>query len=161
MSHETHPAEIPPQQTRALACLLDTLVPPSPERGLPGAGEIGLGARILQKAPELQPLLAAGLSALDDLARGRGAPDFAALSPSDRADLLNEVVSAQPAFLPGVLFHTYTGYYQHPRVLAGLGLEPRPPHPQGYELGPSDPALLDAVRARPRLYRRVEDAGAG
>ena len=53
----------------------------------------------------------------------------------------------------GVLFQTYAGYYQNPAVLEALGLEGRPPHPKGYEIGPDDPQLLDPVRARAPFYR--------
>ena len=49
--------------------------------------------------------------------------------------------------------HTYTGYYQHPRVLEALGLETRPPHPTGYPTIEGDLTLLDAVRGRARMYR--------
>jgi hypothetical protein len=50
----------------------------------------------------------------------------------------------------------YSAYYQHPRVLSGLGLEPRPPHPKGYALEQPDlDALLAPVRARAKLYRDV------
>ena len=38
-------------------------------------------------------------------------------------------------------------------VLAGLGLEPRPPHPEGYEMAASDFSILDPVRKRSKLYR--------
>ena len=85
----------------------------------------------------------------------RRAPDgFAALASPEREDALRELASEQPGFLPGLLFQTYAAYYQHPRVLEGLGLEPRPPHPKGYAMEDGDLALLDAVRRRPPLYRK-------
>ncbi len=67
--------------------------------------------------------------------------------------VLNEIATTQPAFLPGLIFHGYVGYYQHPEVLEALGLEARPPHPKGYEMEPTDFSLLDDVRRRERLYR--------
>ena len=42
------------------------------------------------------------------------------------------------------------------KVLEGLGLEPRPPFPQGYTLEPGDLSALERVRARGQLWR---DAG--
>jgi hypothetical protein len=44
-------------------------------------------------------------------------------------------------------------YYQHPKALEGLGLEPRPPHPKGYDLEPGNLDALERVRARGKLWR--------
>jgi hypothetical protein len=37
-----------------------------------------------------------------------------------------------------------------------LGMEPRPPFPEGFEIEQGDWSLLDPVRGHPKLYR---DAG--
>jgi len=52
-----------------------------------------------------------------------------------------------------LMFHAYIGYYQHPRVIEGLDLPPRPPHPKGYEMAPNDLSLLEPVRKRGKAYR--------
>ena len=44
-------------------------------------------------------------------------------------------------------------YYRDGRVMAALGLEPRPPFPLGHTLEAADPALLDPVRARAPFWR--------
>ena len=44
-------------------------------------------------------------------------------------------------------------YYRDDRVLQSLGLEARPPFPRGYTLEQGDWSLLDAVRARAKLWR--------
>jgi len=145
-------------ERRTLACVLDELVPPAPERRLPGAGEIGLAAHMERLAAELPAFRAAllpGLAALREIAQRRGAAGFAALRGEERLSALNELAAAQPAFVPNLVFQTYVAYYREGRVLESLGLEPRPPHPKGHELAPLDPARLDAVRARPPLYRKV------
>ena len=41
-------------------------------------------------------------------------------------------------------------------MLISLGLEPRPPHPAGYEVEPGDWSLLDPVRAGAMVYRKPE-----
>ena len=95
----------------------------------------------------------AGLDALAALCRDRGAEDLAGVDAGSRREVLNELAASQPAFLPGLVFHTFTGYYQEPRVLQAIGMEPRPPHPQGYELETGDLDLLEPVRQRGKLYR--------
>ncbi|XOV82590.1 MAG: hypothetical protein ACFHXK_17235 [bacterium] len=46
-------------------------------------------------------------------------------------------------------------YYRDDRVMASLAMEPRPPHPQGYEIPQGDWQLLEPVRQRGRHYRDV------
>jgi hypothetical protein len=156
MSQHAGAPELSSDERRTLACVLDEIVPPSGDGRLPGAGELGVVAWIeaaLVRSPELRPVLAQGLAALDAAARLRGARGFATLARADRAPLLRETAAAQPAFLPGLVVQTYIGYYGSPQVQRALGLEARPPFPQGYEVPPTDFALLDRVRRRARMYR--------
>jgi hypothetical protein len=44
-------------------------------------------------------------------------------------------------------------YYQNDRVLKAIGMEARPPFPQGYPLEEGDMALLIPVYERGRIYR--------
>jgi hypothetical protein len=145
-------------ELRTLACVLDLLIPPSGDGRLPGAGEIGIGARIdqlAQREPGFRAVVADGITALDAMARRSDATEFATLAGEARLAALDEVAAAQPGFVPSLIFHTYAGYYQHGRVLEGLGLDPRPPFPTGHTLEPFDATLLDAVRRRAKLYRDV------
>jgi hypothetical protein len=141
-------------QRSVLAAVLDAIVPPSADGRLPGAGEIGLAPAIEQQLGAMCVFTARGIDALDALARERGAAGFAALAAAERKEVLDTHAAADPGFLPGLVFQIYSAYYQHPRVLVGLGLEPRPPHPKGYALEQPDlDALLAPVRARAKLYR--------
>jgi hypothetical protein len=145
-------------ERHTLAAVLDEIIPPSGDGRLPGAGALGLATHVeaaLQATPALLPVIAAGLATLDALATRRHGRGFAALAAEDRHATLNEHAASEHAFPPILVLLTYTGYYRHPRVVTALGLEPRPPHPQGYDVGPDDPHLLDAVRRRPPLYRTV------
>ena len=143
-------------QRTALSAVLDALVPPSADGRLPGAGALGLASEIEEKLGAMCAFTARGLEALDAVARERGAASFAALAPAARADALNAHATADPGFLPGLVFQLYSAYYQHPRVQQGLGLEPRPPHPKGYPLEQPDlDALLAPVRAQVKRYREA------
>ncbi len=73
----------------------------------------------------------------------------------ERAALVGEVAASHPGFVELLVFHTYSGYYQNPRVSVAIGLAARPPYPSGYELESGDLGLLDAVRKRTKLYREV------
>lgn len=139
-----------------LAAVLDQVIPPSADGRLPGAGFVARGARfgvVIRMLPGLDLGLAGGLAACDDRARERGAADYLALGDGDRLAVLNDVAAADAGFVPSVMFLAYTTYYVDDRVLTGLDLEPRPPHPQGFAMPENDLTLLDPVRARGRLWR--------
>jgi len=145
-------------EARTLNAVLDEIIPEDPARGMPGAGSLDLAPRIAESARSIEALIAAGLSELDRRAREQGAGGFASLPPAARRSALEALGASEPGlagFLPNVVFHTYQAYYQHPRVLEALGLEPRPPHPKGYATEPNDLRLLEAVRARGPLYREA------
>jgi hypothetical protein len=111
------------------------------------AGTIG-------RTPEMEFTIVCGLAAADELAAERHGRRFAELAREQKLAVLSALDATQPAFVPTLTFHAYIGYYQHPRVVAALGLEPRPPHPEGYAMEPNDLSiLLDPVRQRPKLYR--------
>jgi hypothetical protein len=144
-------------ERRALACVLDEIVPPSADGCLPGAGEAGVVAYIeaqtLRQSPELLPSIRQGLAAADALAREKGAASLADLAPETRREVLRELEASSP-LVASLTIATYLGYYQQPRVVEALGLGAEPPHPGGYEMEPNDLRLLDAVRRRGRLYRQ-------
>ena len=151
MSADSTDRSFSADEARTLASVLDEIIPPSADGRLPGAGQLGLARYIeqaLQKTPDLQPMIVQGLTDLDAGAHRRHAQRFVALSKQEKVALLNE-----QGFLFPLLFHIYVGYYQDARVVTALGLDPRPPHPRGYEMEPSDLTLLDAVRHRRKLYR--------
>ncbi len=138
-----------------LTSVLDTLIPPSEDGRLPGAGELGLGDTILETAQALAPLLAQGLAAVDELARDRNDAPFASLTAPERTQILSAFEAEQPRVFQGLLFQTYAGYYQDARVLEALGLEARPPYPEGHALEPGDLSLLEPVREQSKRYREV------
>jgi hypothetical protein len=134
-----------------LASVLDEIIPPSPDGRLPGAGEVGVAAhvdRALVTLPDLRAMVREGLAELEQAAESRHGRRFTALEKRERAALV-----AEQSFTFPLTLHTYVGYYQAPRVVAALGMEPRPPHPQGYTMEPSDLSLLDPVRKRAPFFR--------
>ncbi len=146
---------LPPSVRDSLDALLDCLIPPSRDGRLPGAGALGIGRYVAARLGASAAVLLPGFAALDARARDRGGAKFVDLAPERRSEVVAAYASEDPGFLPGLIFHTYAGYYQEPAVQHALGMEGRPPHPKGYTVGPDDPRLLDPVRARPTLYRKA------
>jgi hypothetical protein len=63
---------------------------------------------------------------------------------------LSQMKTAEVAALTSFVVQCY---YRDDRVMAALNMEPRPPHPVGFELEDSDWSLLEPVRARGKIYR--------
>ena len=131
-----------------LPAVLDTLIPPSEDGRMPGAGAIGLADEVRAQTAESSATLTEGLAALE-------AGGFGELDLDGRVAAIRELETTQPLFVPTVWMAVLTAYYRHPKVLVGLGLEGRPPHPEGYPLEAGDLGALERVRARGKLYREA------
>jgi hypothetical protein len=127
------------------------IVPASTEFDVPGADDPAIQADLLATlGRDAGPVR----EALDELARLVGAP-LAGLDPARReaaATALRAKGGAAVATLTRVVLQCY---YRDDRVVRSLGLEPRPPYPLGHVLEDGDWSLLDPVRARPPMWRRV------
>jgi len=140
-------------QLAALDAVLNLIVPPSADARMPGAAEVGVPAYLCAEAADALPALREELDELERRARTRFARGFAALEQGERKDLVEELRAQTPAFMNRLAMETLACYYQHDRVLEGLGVEARPPYPKGYQVVAGDLSLLDPVRARGKIYR--------
>lgn len=128
--------------------LLDTLIPPSADGALPGAGQLGLAAAVAPQLDAKDPTLREAFAALSDA-------DFASLDLAARSERLEALERTHPAFIATIYVPTCTAYYQHPDVHRALGLPGEPPHPRGHVVEAGDLAGLERVKQRGPLYRNV------
>ena len=120
----------------ALPAFLDTLIPADET---PAASALGVDAAIMDEArgrESLMRLVTAGCAWLDDQARRRGAPSFAALGARERVALVEVAEAAPLRSLPLTFFNRLRElamgyYYARPEAWPGTGFE-RPPQPEGY-----------------------------
>jgi hypothetical protein len=134
-----------------LRAIAAAIIPASAEFDVPGADDPAIQADIITTLGRDASLVR---EALDQLARLAGQP-LASLAPARR-----NTVTAQLRAKGGDAVMTLTRvvlqcYYRDDRVVRSLGLEPRPPYPQGHVLEDGDWSLLDPVRARPPMWRRA------
>ena len=141
------------EQRAILDLVLNMIVPPSVDGRMPGAAEVGVLAYLLAEAQDALPVLRQELDELDRRSRERSARGFAALEAAERKLLIESMRAQAPSFMSRLAAETLACYYQHDRVLEGLGMEARPPYPKGYQVAQGDLSLLDPVRARGKIYR--------
>jgi hypothetical protein len=136
-----------------MEAFLDVVIPPSDDGRLPGAGQLGLAeevARAVRADSALGPPVRAGLDAVHAAAMDLGPAGFAGLSRAMRLEVVESQLGAHPTLMMGVSVHVYRLYYQHPAVLGALGDPPRAPFPEGYEIEPTAPDLLESLRMKAR-----------
>jgi hypothetical protein len=140
------------EQVRELRALAGTIIPPGPAYGVPGADDEKIFTDILGSLERDRDDICRALAHLATLAGGT----FADLAPARRNEVAAAVRETGGAPLAALVRVVLLCYYRDDRVMRSLGQEPRPPFPKGHVVEQGDWSLLDPVRARPAMYRRVD-----
>jgi hypothetical protein len=126
--------------------------------GMPAAGEIGVEDAVegsLRNDPAQRRLFLEGLIWIERTAWRGHDREFAALQADLKDAVLQSAECEQSSFFDLLVSLTYRSYYSDARVKAALGIENRPPQPDGNRLPTFRAGLLDPVRARGPVYRKV------
>ena len=147
------PADSPLTQAQRddLRAIAGMIIPASAEFAVPGADDPAIQADMVATLGRDTPLVR---QALDELARLAGQP-LADLDPLRRDAVAMELRAQGGAAVAALTRIVLQCYYRDDRVVRSLGLEPRPPYPQGHVLDDGDWSLLDPIRARPPMWRRA------
>ena len=139
------------EQERTLGALLNLIIPPSQDRNMPGAAEVGFIAYI-QKENHV-PWIRDGLLSIVDSSHEQYGGEFSALTGSEQTQLIDELRRGLMRFFIRLTNLVMECYYQHDQVLEAIGLEARAPFPEGYSVTEGDLTLLEPVSQRVKLYR--------
>lgn len=147
----TDQAETPPfdDNDGTLFAIVGHMIPASARHGLPGADDPAIYADILRSVGRDRQALTEALAAVET----RAGTGFAALSREEQAAILQEFRADEPALAGVIEAVTARCYYRDDRVMASIGIEVRPPFPEGYAVEEGDLSLLDPVRARGPIWR--------
>ena len=126
-----------------LAALVGAMIPASDEYGVPSASDPVIFADILNTAAAMLPLLGPAVEVLD----------------ATSSDLVEALRASHAELIPPLVAVVAQCYYRDDRVMTSLGMEPRAPFPDGFEVEDGDWSLLDPVRERAAMYRKVEPSG--
>jgi len=140
-----------PTQCDDLRAIASVMIPASAEFDVPGANDPAIQADILATLGRDANLVQ---EALDVLAQLAGQP-LASLNQARREAVALELRANGGAAVATLTRVILQCYYRDDRVVRSLGLEPRPPYPKGHVLEEGDWSLLDPVRTRPPMWRRV------
>jgi hypothetical protein len=148
MPHE----KLTPEQIRDLRALAGMIIPSSAAYDVPGADDEKIFSDILRSFERDRDDIGRALAHLVTLSGG----GFAELEPKRRVEVAAAFRETGGAPLAALVRVVLLCYYRDDRVMRSLGQEPRSPFPGGHVVEQGDWSLLDPVRARPSMYRRVE-----
>jgi hypothetical protein len=140
------------EQARDFRALAGQIIPASATYDVPGADDEKIFGDILNSLERDRDDVCRALAQLAGLAGGA----FAELTPARRGEVAAAFREAGGAPLTALVRVVLLCYYRDDRVMRSLGQEPRPPFPRGHVVEQGDWSLLDPVRTRPPMYRRVE-----
>ena len=135
--------------------VLNRIIPASGK--MPGAGEIAVDYldQVVGSSPRLKRIFANGVSRIEVGADRVYSQDFLGLSGEQMDAVLRQVEADEEEFFDLLVRHTYNGYYTDGRIIELLGLEARPPQPQGHRVDQGIITLIENVKNRGIAYREV------
>lgn len=142
-------------QRRTLNRVLDLIVPASADGVKPSAAEVGVLDYIRDHEAATLPALANEIGRLETEVQEQHGVAFADLDAASGQALVEAMQAADPTLFRTLALQTVTCYYQDARVLEAIGLEARPPFPEGYEVPAGDLTLLEPVRRRGSRVREA------
>ena len=139
-----------------LTRVMDLIIPPAGD--FPGAGVLGLAERLERASVRYGRLRSGLLTVLDAMSldiASRIEGGFAALDEERQIAAITTVESDLPIQFSEFVELVYETYYTDSRVYERIGWAGRPPQPEGFDLEPWDPAILEKVRKREPFWREV------
>ena len=156
MTNKKIPTEdlLSPEQNSTLQALLELVIPKSKDGKLPGANEIGFHEFIIDfNLNYYLHDLKEGLNSINKSSIKENNCDFSELSCDLKENLIKELRLNKNYFLEYFGKLVMVCYYQNDKVLEALGLEARPPFPEGYHVDEMDFGLLETVKKRGKRWR--------
>lgn len=138
-------------ELRDLRALAGLMIPASTRYGVPGADDELIFADIVKSLERDTTDTRTALRQLATLSEGA----FGDLPPERRAEIAARFKQEGGAPLFALNRVVLLCYYRDDRVMRALGQEPRSPFPRGHVVEQGDWSLLDPVRKRPPMWRRV------
>ena len=142
-------------QVPLLKAALNRLVPPGGD--FPGAGDLDLLdhlGRVACATPSALRMFMEGVRQIALESERRHGQSFEDLASGEQDAVLRQVETGQRAFFEAFVSTVYQAYYNHPAIIALLGLEARPPQPLGHALPLFDAAIIRSAAGRAALYRK-------
>jgi hypothetical protein len=143
------------EQERTLLALIYLIIPPSEDGRMPGAADTGFIAYMYDR--NLVPWIQEGLIVIAGESYQMHENEFSGLNVAEQLQITEKIRRKHPRFFIRLTTEIIQCYYQHETVIKAIGLEARPPFPDGYQVEEGDLTLLGPVYERGKIYRDCVD----
>lgn len=143
------------EQRQALQTLVGIMIPQSRDFAVPGADDDVIFESILATTQVDAPQVGEGLKALEAMSNIRHRKGFNSLDDETQRHVIEDFRQSPSDYIEVIVNITLQCYYRDPRVMKSLGMEVRAPFPKGFEVEQGDWSLLEPVRRRPKMFRKV------
>ncbi len=145
--------DLTPDQREVLRVVLGHMIPASTEFDVPGADDPAILADIVASLDRDAEVVREALDILAQATPG----GFHRSARDQQAAALGKFRETHAAHASALYLAAVKCYYRDERVMRSLGMEIRPPFPQGYSITEGDLSLLEPVRARGQIWREATD----
>ena len=139
------------EQKKILTVILNMIIPRSEDGKMPGAIDVGFFTFI--DNTEKFFWIKEGINKIIDEAQNKYCNNFATLDVSEQKEIINQLRRKYLRFFNGLTIQVMQCYYKNEKVLELIGVEERPPFPNGYQIEKGDLSLLEPVFLRGKIYR--------
>jgi len=139
------------EEKETLQTLLTLIIPSSKDGKMPSAADVGFINYVDNNIHS--SWLQDGLLKIIEESQKKYGKIFSDLSSAEKSELIENLKRSFLKFFNRLTTETIKCYYQHDTVLDAIGIDPRPPFPNGQILEEGDLSLLEAVYLRGKIYR--------
>ena len=139
------------EQKKILIVILNMIIPRSEDGKMPGAIDVGFFTFI--DNTEKFFWIKEGINKIIDEAQNKYGNNFSNLDVSEQTEIINQLRRTYFRFFNNLTIQVMQCYYKNENVLESIGLEGRPPFPNGYQIEKGDLSLLEPVFLRGKIYR--------
>lgn len=133
--------------------LLDIMIPESADGKIPSAKEVEFKKYLIETNPSFLKEIGSKLKTLNKLSKDIYKFNFVDLPKQNKEKIFQKLLKFEGIFMKQFSHQFMDCYYTNDRVLEGLGLEVKPPFPDGNIVESGDFRLLEPVIQRGNFMR--------
>ena len=119
------------------------------------AGGLNYILNLLKQQPIVQKVFHDGLGNLKKRCQEKYKLDFPNAPHQIKIEILQEQEKNQSEYFNKLRDYTYESYYLNPQIWKLIGYDPYPTNHSGPSMEPFDEKLLENVKKKPALYRKI------
>jgi len=139
------------EQNKTLKTVLNLIIPANEDYKMPSANDVGFYSYMENINSE--SFIQEALITIIDESHNNYSREFSSLSADEQFQLVNVLKRKHNRLFINLTNHVFQCYYQNDNVLEAIGVEARPPFPNGYFVKEGELLLLESVYNRGKIYR--------